>query len=191
MDSNQANQITLNIESLDSIVIKVEKLIDNKEKCYTVSYELNGVNYLTPTGNFYSPEINFKNDLIIKSELDLYGEIEDNIKMFSPIIKTDIILTSNIEVTKLFREHTIYSVKKYFKNSSNVFYRFDFDYKSFSDIEFGGIDKRDSPDYSDAYVQSGCYEDDDMSDFLIDEINETYNSGLRYDLLCKFKLGIL
>lgn len=191
MTASETNQITLNIESLDSIIIKVKETINNNKKCYLISYELNGVNYLTPAGNFYSKEIEIKNDIFIQSEFYLNEEILENVKMFPANINTDIVLTSDTELTEQFRKQTIYQLKKYFTKAVNIFYRFEFNFKEFSDVEFDGIDNSDTPDFCDAFVSGGVYKDEDMNEFLLNEINENYYSDVRYELLCKFKLDIL
>jgi hypothetical protein len=46
------------------------------------------------------------------------------------------------------------------------------DYKKISNIELDGIDESDYPDFSDAYIVSALYDGQEMSDEMLDEINE-------------------
>jgi hypothetical protein len=46
------------------------------------------------------------------------------------------------------------------------------DYNLIDDLEFGGIDYSDYPDFCDAYISSATYGDRDMTDAELDELNE-------------------
>lgn len=46
------------------------------------------------------------------------------------------------------------------------------DYKKISAIEFDGIDRKDHPDYCDAYISYAEYDGREMTDEELDEIND-------------------
>jgi hypothetical protein len=46
------------------------------------------------------------------------------------------------------------------------------DYSKISNIEFDGIDTRDYPDFSDAYIVSADYDGQPMTDEQLEELNE-------------------
>ena len=52
---------------------------------------------------------------------------------------------------------------------------FKFDYKLISNIEFAGIDHRDAPEYTDAYIQSADYDGKPMTTDQIDALNDDYD----------------
>ena len=47
-------------------------------------------------------------------------------------------------------------------------------YKLITNIEVDGIDTKDYPDFSDAFIQSADYDGVPMTDEQIDELNEDY-----------------
>ena len=46
------------------------------------------------------------------------------------------------------------------------------DYKKIDNIEVGGIDHADAPDFCDAFIESADYNGKEMTDDQLDEINE-------------------
>jgi len=46
------------------------------------------------------------------------------------------------------------------------------DYKLIDNLEFDGIDRRDCPDFCDAYITSADYDGKEMTDEQLDVINE-------------------
>jgi hypothetical protein len=46
------------------------------------------------------------------------------------------------------------------------------DYTKISDVEIDGIDTADYPDFCDAYIVSGLYDGEEMSEEMLDELNE-------------------
>jgi hypothetical protein len=50
-----------------------------------------------------------------------------------------------------------------------------FDYTEISNIEFGGIDHADHPDYCDAYIVSASYNGVALTEEQIEELNEDKN----------------
>lgn len=53
-----------------------------------------------------------------------------------------------------------------------------------TNIEFGGIDHSDAPDYCDAYIVSADYDGELMDESQLEEINE--NSDFIYEQLIKY-----
>ena len=49
-----------------------------------------------------------------------------------------------------------------------------FNYKLISNVSLDGIDHRDYPDYSDAFIDSADYDGKEMTDKQLDELNEDY-----------------
>ena len=47
-------------------------------------------------------------------------------------------------------------------------------YKLITNIEVDGIDTKDYPDFSDAFIQSADYDGVSMTDEQLDELNEDY-----------------
>jgi hypothetical protein len=58
------------------------------------------------------------------------------------------------------------------------------DYNKITNIEFEGIDYRDSPDFSDAHIISAEYEGEEMTDEQIQDLNE--NSDFVYSALMDY-----
>jgi hypothetical protein len=54
----------------------------------------------------------------------------------------------------------------------------------FSNLEFGGIDWNDYPDFSDVYVESGDYDGMPMDGDQLDELN--HDTQMVYELYEKF-----
>ena len=58
------------------------------------------------------------------------------------------------------------------------------DYNKITNIEFGGIDHKDYPDYCDAYILSADYDGEEMTDEQIEMLNEdrdfVYDSLIDY-----------
>jgi len=48
-------------------------------------------------------------------------------------------------------------------------------YKLIDNIEFDGINYKDSPDFSDVFITNACYDGIEMTDKQLDEINEDSN----------------
>ena len=46
------------------------------------------------------------------------------------------------------------------------------DYKLISNVEVDGIDTKDYPDFCDAYIVSADYDGEEMSDEMLDELNQ-------------------
>jgi hypothetical protein len=46
------------------------------------------------------------------------------------------------------------------------------DYSQIEDIEFGGIDHRDAPDYYDAFIEAATYKGREMTESELDVLNE-------------------
>ena len=46
------------------------------------------------------------------------------------------------------------------------------DYKLISNIELGGVDTKDYPDFCDAFIESADYDGKPMTEEQLDEINE-------------------
>lgn len=55
-----------------------------------------------------------------------------------------------------------------------------------TDILFNGIDHKDSPDYSDAFITSASLNGEQMTDYELDLLNE--NSDLVHELLTDYLL---
>lgn len=47
-----------------------------------------------------------------------------------------------------------------------------FDYKKITHLEFDGIDHKDYPDYCDAYISRGVYDDEEMTEEQIEFLND-------------------
>ena len=45
------------------------------------------------------------------------------------------------------------------------------DLSKVDDLEFDGIDSKDHPDYSDAYICRGCYDGKEMTEEQIEDLN--------------------
>jgi len=56
-----------------------------------------------------------------------------------------------------------------------------FDYKLFTDVEFGDVHHWDYPDYCDAFIYNAEYDGKELSDEELDELNE--DRDLVYQLL--------
>ena len=56
-----------------------------------------------------------------------------------------------------------------------------FDYKLFTDVEFGDVHHWDYPDYCDAFIDNAEYDGKELSDEELDELNE--DRDLVYQLL--------
>jgi len=56
-----------------------------------------------------------------------------------------------------------------------------FDYKLFTDVEFGDVHHWDYPDYCDAFIDNAEYDGKELSDEELDEVNE--DRDLVYQLL--------
>jgi hypothetical protein len=48
-------------------------------------------------------------------------------------------------------------------------------YDLITNIEVDGIDTRDYPDFSDAYIVSADYDGEPMTELMIEDINEDYS----------------
>lgn len=48
------------------------------------------------------------------------------------------------------------------------------DYSKISDIKLAGIDTKDYPDFTDAFIESASYEDRDMTDEELDRLNDDH-----------------
>jgi hypothetical protein len=48
------------------------------------------------------------------------------------------------------------------------------DYKLIDNVEVAGIDTKDYPDFCDAYIISADYNGEEMSDEMLDELNQNY-----------------
>lgn len=46
------------------------------------------------------------------------------------------------------------------------------DYSKISNVYVAGIDHRDAPDYCDAYIESADYDGEEMSDEMLEELNQ-------------------
>lgn len=46
------------------------------------------------------------------------------------------------------------------------------DYKLISNVEVAGIDTKDYPDFCDAYIISADYNGEEMSDEMLDQLNQ-------------------
>lgn len=55
----------------------------------------------------------------------------------------------------------------------------------FSNVEFGGIDWNDYPDFSDVYVETGDYDNIPMDGDQLDELN--HDTQMVYELYEKFR----
>lgn len=55
------------------------------------------------------------------------------------------------------------------------------DYSKLSDLQVDGIDRRDVPDFCDAYIAYGSYDGRELTDEELDMLNE--DSGFVYDLV--------
>ena len=58
------------------------------------------------------------------------------------------------------------------------------DLQNVSNLEFDGIDHKDHPDYSDAYIASADYEGQPMTDEQLDELND--NRDFVYECLMDY-----
>lgn len=58
------------------------------------------------------------------------------------------------------------------------------DLQNVSNLEFDGIDHKDYPDYSDAYIASADYEGQPMTDEQLDELND--NRDFVYECLMDY-----
>ena len=56
-----------------------------------------------------------------------------------------------------------------------------FDYKLFTDVEFGDVHHWDYPDYCDAFIDNAEYDGKELSEEELDELNE--DRDLVYELL--------
>jgi hypothetical protein len=56
-----------------------------------------------------------------------------------------------------------------------------FDYKLFTDVEFGDVHHWDYPDYCDAFIDNAEYDGKELSEEELDELNE--DRDLVYQLL--------
>ncbi len=56
-----------------------------------------------------------------------------------------------------------------------------FDYKLFTDVEFGDVHHWDYPDYCDAFIENAEYDGKELSEEELDELNE--DRDLVYQLL--------
>lgn len=59
----------------------------------------------------------------------------------------------------------------------------DFDYSKITNVELGGIDTNDYPDFCDAYIVSAKYDGREMTDDEIEELNE--NTDFVYEQVIK------
>jgi hypothetical protein len=57
------------------------------------------------------------------------------------------------------------------------------DYKKVSDLVFEGIDHSDYPEFCDAHVVSGMYDGEEMSDEMIDDINDNHREFMYQQLM--------
>ncbi len=48
-------------------------------------------------------------------------------------------------------------------------------YKLIEDVEVDGVDFQDYPDFVDAFIASAIYDGKDMTDEMLDELNEDYD----------------
>lgn len=62
---------------------------------------------------------------------------------------------------------------KYFKKLIKSFT--DFDYSRIEDVKVSGIDFKDYPDFSDAYIESASYKGKPMTETQLERINEDYD----------------
>jgi hypothetical protein len=46
------------------------------------------------------------------------------------------------------------------------------DYTKISNVVIGGIDYNDAPDFCDAYIESADYDGEDMSEDMLEELNQ-------------------
>lgn len=49
------------------------------------------------------------------------------------------------------------------------------DYKKISNIKFDGIDTRDWPDMTDAYIESADYDGEEMTEEQLEELNDDHD----------------
>lgn len=49
------------------------------------------------------------------------------------------------------------------------------DYSKITNVSLDGINTRDYPDFSDAYIESADYDGEPMTDEQLDELNEDYD----------------
>lgn len=59
------------------------------------------------------------------------------------------------------------------------------DYTKISNLEFDGIDRKDHPDYCDAYISSADYDGEPMSEEMLEQLNDDrdYVSNKLWDWL--------
>jgi len=58
------------------------------------------------------------------------------------------------------------------------------EYKKINDIQFAGIDHKDSPDYCDAHIVSAEYDGKEMTEETLEQLND--DSDLVYSLLMDY-----
>ena len=49
------------------------------------------------------------------------------------------------------------------------------DYSKITDLSFDGVDRRDYPDFCDAYISSGLYKNELLTDEQIEALNDNSN----------------